>query len=557
MSEVGCVKGVGSEGGAGDTPEKGTLVEQVAVVGQLQPGGLSKMVAPALRVEELRDDDGHSSGTYVSEEEGALSHGEGGLSDNERNMTKSPQGEFHPPDDDLKERIIKQVEFYFSDANILKDAFLLKHVRRNKQGYVSLKLITSFKKVKSLTKDYRVVAFGLRQSNQLEVNEEGTKVRRTEPLPDYDETTPSRTVVAVNLSQESPTIESVAELFKACGEIALIRILRPGKGVPQDVKKHINKHPEIGTTVCAVVEFEDHHSAKMACDTLTDKDDWRKGMRVVLLASKKAKDQEKSKKKHDEEKEKNSTNANDKYDDRSGDDRNTDGRDSDGEKGEKKRRKRGGKRKNSRVDELIVSENPCYSSDSGGECLETTPPRNRSASAGTITDSLTTSSKKPQRNSLSPKPDHNRLTPSNTPHTSPSTSPRSSPRGSPNASRRKLHGRSPLATELSPGSSPRPSPRGSPESRRRSMNLEDKGDTGSSPSSPWVQRRLKAQQAGQIQSTSPGASPRLGRRLPDGTYDKSISPRMAHEDRIVRQPRGPDGTKGFGMGRGKPRSETM
>ena len=29
-------------------------------------------------------------------------------------------------------KIAKQVEFYFSDANITKDKFLLKHVKRNK-----------------------------------------------------------------------------------------------------------------------------------------------------------------------------------------------------------------------------------------------------------------------------------------------------------------------------------------------------------------------------------------------------------------------------------------
>ena len=48
-----------------------------------------------------------------------------------------------------------QVEFYFSDANITRDKFLLKHVRRNKEGFVSLKLVASFKRVKHLTKDWR------------------------------------------------------------------------------------------------------------------------------------------------------------------------------------------------------------------------------------------------------------------------------------------------------------------------------------------------------------------------------------------------------------------
>ena len=55
--------------------------------------------------------------------------------------------EFIAPDDALSRQIIEQVEFYFSDSHILKDAFLLKHARRNRDGYISLKLITSFKKV--------------------------------------------------------------------------------------------------------------------------------------------------------------------------------------------------------------------------------------------------------------------------------------------------------------------------------------------------------------------------------------------------------------------------
>lgn len=40
-----------------------------------------------------------------------------------------------------------QIEFYLSDENLEHDAFLLKHVRRNKLGFVSVKLLTSFKKV--------------------------------------------------------------------------------------------------------------------------------------------------------------------------------------------------------------------------------------------------------------------------------------------------------------------------------------------------------------------------------------------------------------------------
>nr|KAG5695285.1 hypothetical protein BaRGS_028220 [Batillaria attramentaria] len=133
------------------------------------------LVAPSLRVEQLKDEDAVSS-VYTSEEEGGSHVSDDG--DHER----SSGGDFAIPDEELRDKIIKQVEFYFSDANILKDSFLLKHVRRNKMGYVSIKLITSFKKVKTLTKDYRVVAFSLRQSEELEVNEEGTKDTGTSPV---------------------------------------------------------------------------------------------------------------------------------------------------------------------------------------------------------------------------------------------------------------------------------------------------------------------------------------------------------------------------------------
>lgn len=53
-----------------------------------------------------------------------------------------------PPDPELIQKLVAQIEFYLSDENLEHDAFLLKHVRRNKLGFVSVKLLTSFKKVR-------------------------------------------------------------------------------------------------------------------------------------------------------------------------------------------------------------------------------------------------------------------------------------------------------------------------------------------------------------------------------------------------------------------------
>ena len=191
---------------------------------------------------------------------------------------------FVPPDDELANRIVTQVEFYFSDVNITKDAFLLKHVKRNKEGFVSLKLISSFKRVKHLAKDWRVVASALARSTKLQINEAGTKLRRLAPLPQYDETTPSRTVVAMHLPHDKPTIESVAELFSCFGEIALVRILRPGNPVPADVRNFISKRPELNGVVCALVEFVQAESARKAVKSQTP--EWKGhllGISVVEL----------------------------------------------------------------------------------------------------------------------------------------------------------------------------------------------------------------------------------------------------------------------------------
>jgi hypothetical protein len=192
---------------------------------------------------------------------------------------------FTEPDEDLCEKITQQVEFYFSDANITKDKFLLKHVKRNKEGFVSLKLISSFKRVKHLTKDWRQVAFAIKKCSQrLEVNDVETKVRRLEELPPYDETTPSRTVVVLNLPMDRPTIEGVAEIFAACGDIVLVRILRPGNPIPADIKPYVAKHPEMTTKVCALVEYERTEFAQKAIRELHNAEEEDK-MKVMELTA--------------------------------------------------------------------------------------------------------------------------------------------------------------------------------------------------------------------------------------------------------------------------------
>lgn len=76
-------------------------------------------------------------------------------------------------DSALEYKILKQIEFYFSDANILKDQYILKAVKSNKEGWVKLSTVAAFRRVQMLTSDEDLIRKVLRRSEQLEVSEDG------------------------------------------------------------------------------------------------------------------------------------------------------------------------------------------------------------------------------------------------------------------------------------------------------------------------------------------------------------------------------------------------
>ncbi|XP_064252327.1 la-related protein 6-like [Passer domesticus] len=196
------------------------------------------------------------------------------------------------PDPQLVRRIVAQVEFYLSDENLAKDAFLLKHVQKNKMGFVSIKLLTSFKKVKYLTRDWRLTLYALKFSALLEVNKEGTKVRRRLPIPEYLlSVPPSKLLLAWELQpreQDLPLqknfLDTITRMFSPFGAIASIRLLRPGRKLPSDVRRYSARFPELLSRCCALVEYESLESARSAAESLRQRD-WH-GVRVVRLCGK-------------------------------------------------------------------------------------------------------------------------------------------------------------------------------------------------------------------------------------------------------------------------------
>ncbi|KAK1406633.1 hypothetical protein QVD17_42108 [Tagetes erecta] len=76
--------------------------------------------------------------------------------------------------DPLSVSIRHQIEYYFSDDNLVKDHYLRSNI--NEEGWVPVKLIAGFHRVKSLTTDLQMVLSSIQDSTVVEV--QGETIRR-------------------------------------------------------------------------------------------------------------------------------------------------------------------------------------------------------------------------------------------------------------------------------------------------------------------------------------------------------------------------------------------
>jgi La-related protein 7 len=250
------------------------------------------------------------------------------------NVAGDPPSSLRPLTDEQRAKITTQVEFYFSDANLPTDAFLLKKVKadKQKQGWVPIQVVCGFNRMKQLLKKHppvaTVAAIVAERSKSVLVDESKTKIRRAEPLPEYDlEDIQARTVVAENLGFE-PTVEGVVKKFTldvfAAAEFgtkkeetsetsgdtsahddtnkpplitdsaresvsvapSMVRVRHPGMATQAEVCKATTGLDLVrvaSSSTHALVEYASRELAELAVRTKNDDKDWRHGLRVRLL----------------------------------------------------------------------------------------------------------------------------------------------------------------------------------------------------------------------------------------------------------------------------------
>eukprot|EP00696_Hemimastix_kukwesjijk_P002798 gnl/Hemi2/1341_TR474_c0_g1_i1.p1 gnl/Hemi2/1341_TR474_c0_g1~~gnl/Hemi2/1341_TR474_c0_g1_i1.p1 ORF type:complete len:111 (+),score=42.38 gnl/Hemi2/1341_TR474_c0_g1_i1:55-387(+) len=75
------------------------------------------------------------------------------------------------------EAIKQQIEFYFSESNLLRDKFLQAQSRLNPEGYVSIAVIASFRRMQQLGADVAKIAEAVADSTAVELSADKTMVR--------------------------------------------------------------------------------------------------------------------------------------------------------------------------------------------------------------------------------------------------------------------------------------------------------------------------------------------------------------------------------------------
>ncbi|KAK8458757.1 hypothetical protein SEVIR_2G002100v4 [Setaria viridis] len=178
---------------------------------------------------------------------------------------------------DVTQKIVKQVEYQFSDINLVANEFLLKIMNKDTEGYVPLSVVASWKKIKSLGATNQMLVKALRTSTKLIVSDDGKKVRRRQPLTEkHKEELQSRMIIAENLPEDSSR-NSLEKIFGVVGSVKNIKICHPQEPSTARASK---SDTLVSNKMHALVEYETSQQAEKAVEKLNDERNWRKGLRV-------------------------------------------------------------------------------------------------------------------------------------------------------------------------------------------------------------------------------------------------------------------------------------
>ncbi|XP_076344889.1 la autoantigen-like isoform X2 [Tachypleus tridentatus] len=142
-----------------------------------------------------------------------------------KNAEEVKDAEVQKSPTELELKIIRQVEYYFGDFNLVKDHFLQEQIKKD-DGWVPLETMIKFNRLKTLATDFVAIRKALEKSptQLLQISEDGNKIRRdpSKPLPEktksYHDEMMSRTAYAKGFPRNT-CLDDVLEFFESYGKV--------------------------------------------------------------------------------------------------------------------------------------------------------------------------------------------------------------------------------------------------------------------------------------------------------------------------------------------------
>ncbi|XP_032515333.2 la-related protein 7 [Danaus plexippus] len=188
----------------------------------------------------------------------------------ETKLDNSPRKRVRHRKKQIYENIMKQMEFYFSDANLSKDRFLGDLVKND--PYVPITEFLKFNKIRSMTQDVGDIVKAMKHSTFLELSEDKTKVARKTPMLPYD--ADQRTIYVESIPVTA-SLNWLDRVFSDYGQVAYISLPKfknsqKNKGFafiefasPQDAQNCISTFTKMGCKLPSCMPPEELSSIKM------------------------------------------------------------------------------------------------------------------------------------------------------------------------------------------------------------------------------------------------------------------------------------------------------
>ena len=192
------------------------------------------------------------------------------------------------------------MEYYFCDENLKNDIFMIGQLKKSSKGYVSLKTVSNFKKIRKLSKNPKVIKKAISAfSTTLLLNQKQTRIKRRVPF-----------IIADNFKMwiESAVLisrtgkKTMRELYRSIsgiGKVLYFQVLnndenRSAQKIVDSLKldaaaefkeSDMKQNPFSTLEVCngasILVVYENKSIAKLAVDNLSEMNvNWRSGMIV-------------------------------------------------------------------------------------------------------------------------------------------------------------------------------------------------------------------------------------------------------------------------------------